>query len=174
MSRLAITLAGREAEIALSGSDKVTNGASSDIQQATNLSRAMVMEWGMSDKLGRVRYQSNEQEVFLGHSVARSTNISDDTARLIDAEIRNLIEAGEQEARRIITERRDDWEAIAQALLEYETLTGDEIADLLKGKKPNRESVTEPSTPRASAVPPAGRPRPRPDPDPGLEPQPQA
>jgi cell division protease FtsH len=106
--------------------------------------------------------------------VARSTNISDDTARLIDSEIRSLIEAGEQEARRIITEKREDWEAIAQALLEYETLTGDEIIDLLKGKKPNRESVIEPSTPRASAVPPAGRPRPRPDPDPGLEPQPQA
>jgi cell division protease FtsH len=174
VSRLAITLAGREAEIMLSGLDKVTNGATSDIQQATNLSRAMVMEWGMSDKLGRVRYQSNEQEVFLGHSVARSTNISDDTARLIDSEIRSLIEGGEQEARRILTERRADWEAIAQGLLEYETLTGDEINDLLKGKKPNRESVSEPSTPRASAVPPAGRPRPRPDPDPGLEPQPQA
>lgn len=174
VSKLAMAFGGREAEVQKFGPEKVTNGATSDIQQATGLARAMVMEWGMSDTLGRVRYQSNEQEVFLGHSVARSTNISDDTARLIDSEIRNLIEAGEQEARRIITEKRDQWEAIAQALLEYETLTGDEINDLLKGKKPNRESVTEPSTPRASAVPPAGKPRPRPDPDPGLEPQPQA
>jgi cell division protease FtsH len=165
---------GREAEVQKFGAEKVTNGATGDIQQATGLARAMVMEWGMSDKLGRVRYQSNEQEVFLGHSVARSTNISDDTARLIDSEIRSLIEAGELEARRIISEKRDQWEAIAQALLEYETLTGEEINDLLKGKKPNRESVVEPSTPRASAVPPAGKPRPRPDPDPGLEPQPQA
>jgi cell division protease FtsH len=174
VSKLAMAFGGREAEVQKFGAEKVTNGATGDIQQATGLARAMVMEWGMSDKLGRVRYQSNEQEVFLGHSVARSTNISDDTARLIDSEIRSLIEAGELEARRIITERRDDWEAIAQALLEYETLTGDEINDLLKGKKPNRESVVEPSTPRASAVPPAGKPRPRPDPDPGLEPQPQA
>jgi cell division protease FtsH len=134
----------------------------------------MVMEWGMSDKLGRVRYQSNEQEVFLGHSVARSTNISEETARLIDAEIRRLVEDGEQEARRILLDYRGDWEKIAQGLLEFETLTGEEIKDLINGKKPNRESVLEPTTPRASAVPPAGKPRPRPDPDPGLEPQPQA
>jgi cell division protease FtsH len=134
----------------------------------------MVMEWGMSDTLGRVRYQSNEQEVFLGHSVARSTNISEETARLIDVEIRRLVEDGEQEARRILLEHRGDWEAIAQGLLEFETLSGDEIKDLLNGKKPNRESVLEPTTPRASAVPPAGKPRPRPDPDAGLEPQPQA
>ncbi len=174
VSRLAIALGGREAEILNSGPDKVTNGASGDIQQATNLARAMVMEWGMSDKLGRVRYQSNEQEVFLGHSVARSTNISEETARLIDAEIRRLVEDGEQEARRILLEHRGDWEKIAQGLLEFETLSGDEIKDLLNGKKPNRELVLEPTTPRASAVPPAGKPRPRPDPDAGLEPQPQA
>jgi cell division protease FtsH len=174
VSRLAIALGGREAEILNTGPDRVTNGASGDIQQATNLARAMVMEWGMSDKLGRVRYQSNEQEVFLGHSVARSTNISEETARLIDAEIRRLVEDGEQEARRILLDFRGDWEKIAQGLLEFETLTGDEIKDLINGKKPNRESVLEPTTPRASAVPPAGKPRPRPDPDPGLEPQPQA
>ena len=69
---------------------------------------------------------------------------------------------------------RDSLETLAKGLLEFETLSGDEIQDLLNGKKPNRESVLEPSTPRASAVPPAGKPRPRPDPDPGLEPQPQA
>jgi len=81
------------------------------------------------------------------------------------------------EARQILSDHRGDLEKLAQGLLEYETLTGDEIIDLLKGKKPNRESVLEPTTPRASAVPPAGtagKPRPRPDPDPGLEPQPQA
>ena len=95
-------------------------------------------------------------------------------SRLIDAEIRRLVEDGEQEARRILLEHRGDWDKIAQGLLEFETLSGDEIIELLKGKKPNRESVLEPTTPRASAVPPAGKPRPRPDPDPGLEPQPQA
>ncbi|MBR0825240.1 ATP-dependent zinc metalloprotease FtsH [Bradyrhizobium manausense] len=174
VSKLAMIFGGREAEILKFGPDKVTNGATSDIQSATRIARAMVMEWGMSEKLGRVRYQSNEQEVFLGHSVAQSTNISDETAKLIDQEVRKLIEDGENEARRILTEKRKDWEAIAEALLEFETLTGEEINDLIAGKKPNRESVLEPSGPRTSAVPPSGRPRPRPDPDPGLEPQPQS
>jgi cell division protease FtsH len=174
VSKLAMVFGGREAEILKFGPDKVTNGATGDIQTATRIARAMVMEWGMSEKLGRVRYQSNEQEVFLGHSVAQSTNISDETARLIDEEVRKLIEDGENEARRILTEKRTDWETVAEALLEFETLTGEEIADLLKGKRPNRESVLEPSSTRTSAVPPAGKPRPRPDPDPGLEPQPQA
>jgi cell division protease FtsH len=172
VSKLAMAFGGREAEVLKFGLEKVTNGASGDIQTATRIARAMVMEWGMSERLGRVRYQSNEQEVFLGHSVAQSTNISDETAKLIDEEVRKLVEDGEQEARRIILEKRTEWEAIAQALLEFETLTGEEINDLLKGKKPNRESVLEPTAPRTSAVPPAGKQRPRPDP--GLEPQPQA
>jgi cell division protease FtsH len=174
ISKLAMVFGGREAEVLKFGPEKVTNGASSDIQTATRIARAMVMEWGMSEKLGRVRYQSNEQEVFLGHSVAQSTNISDETAKLIDEEVRKLIEDGENEARRILTVRRADWEAIAEALLEFETLSGEEINDLLNGKKPNRESVLDTAGPRTSAVPPAGKPRPRPDPDPGLEPQPQA
>ncbi|MBS7696627.1 MULTISPECIES: ATP-dependent zinc metalloprotease FtsH [unclassified Chelatococcus] len=173
VSRIAMTFGGREAEILKFGPNKVTNGASGDIQQATRLARAMIMEWGMSDKLGRVRYQSNEQEVFLGHSVAQSQNMSDETAKLIDAEIRKLIEDGENEARRILIEKRDDWETLAQALLEYETLSGEEIRDLLNGKPPTRDSG-EPKTPsRSSAVPTTGRNRPRGEPDTGLEPQPQ-
>ncbi len=172
VSKLAMAFGGREAEVLKFGAAKVTSGAGGDIQMATGLARRMIMEWGMSDRLGRVRYQSNEQEVFLGHSVAQSTNISDETAKLIDEEVRKLIVDGEEEARRILTERRQDWENIAQALLEFETLSGDEINDLIAGKRPNRESVIEPSTPRASAVPPAGKPRPRPDA--GLEPQPQS
>lgn len=172
VSKLAMAFGGREAEVLKFGEAKVTSGAGGDIQMATGLARRMIMEWGMSDRLGRVRYQSNEQEVFLGHSVAQSTNISDETAKLIDEEVRRLIEDGEGEARRIINERREAWESIAQALLEFETLSGDEINDLLSGKRPNRESVIEPTTPRASAVPPAGKPRPRPDA--GLEPQPQS
>ncbi|CAH1660170.1 MAG: ATP-dependent zinc metalloprotease FtsH [Chelatococcus sp.] len=173
VSRIAMTFGGREAEILKFGPNKVTNGASGDIQQATRLARAMIMEWGMSDKLGRVRYQSNEQEVFLGHSVAQSQNMSDETAKLIDAEIRKLIEDGENEARRILIEKRQDWETLAQALLEYETLSGEEIRDLLNGKPPTRDSG-EPKTPsRSSAVPTTGRNRPRGEPDTGLEPQPQ-
>jgi len=173
VSKIAMIFGGREAEIIKFGPDKVTNGATGDIQQATRLARAMVMEWGMSEKLGRVRYQSNEQEVFLGLSVVAATLKYEETAQQLDDEIRKLIEAGEQAARRIITEKREQWELIARALLEFETLTGDEIKDLLAGKRPTRESVIDPPTPRGSAVPPAGKPRPRSEPG-GLEPQPQA
>ena len=98
---------GREAELYKFGPDKVTSGASGDIQMATGRARAMVMEWGMSDRLGRVRYRANEQEVFLGHSVTQSTNMSEETAKLIDEEVRRLIEEGEATARRIIRENAD-------------------------------------------------------------------
>jgi cell division protease FtsH len=177
VSRMAIMFGGREAEVLKFGPDKVTNGATSDIQQATRLARSMVMEWGMSDKLGRVRYQGNEQEVFLGHSVTQTVNISEETALLIDAEIRKLIEDGELTARNILQTRRDEWEKIAQALLEYETLSGQEIVDLLNGKPPMREFSAKDDKPAArpsSAVPTAGKGRPSPEPDTGgMEPQPQ-
>jgi cell division protease FtsH len=121
-----------------------------------------------------VSYGENQDEVFLGMSVSRTQNASEATVQKIDKEIRRFVEEGYNEATRILTEKRADLEALAKGLLEFETLTGDEIIDLLNGKKPNRESVLEPTGPRTSAVPPAGKPRPRPDPDPGLEPQPQA
>jgi cell division protease FtsH len=156
------------------GRDKVTSGAASDIEQATKLARLMVTRWGLSDELGTVAYGENQDEVFLGMSVSRTQNASEATVQKIDKEIKRLVEEGYNEATKILTEKREDLETLAKGLLEFETLSGDEIIDLLKGKKPNRESVLEPSTPRASAVPPAGKPRPRPDPDPGLEPQPQA
>jgi cell division protease FtsH len=173
-SRLAIMMGGRVAEELIFGRDKVTSGAASDIEQATRLARMMVTRWGLSEELGTVSYGENQDEVFLGMSVSRTQNASEATVQKIDSEIRRLVEEGYNEATRILTEKRGDLEALAKGLLEFETLTGDEIIDLLKGKKPNRESVLEPSTPRTSAVPPAGKPRPRPDPDPGLEPQPQA
>jgi cell division protease FtsH len=173
-SRLAIMMGGRVAEELVFGREKVTSGAASDIEQATRLARMMVTRWGLSEELGTVSYGENQDEVFLGMSVSRTQNASEATVQKIDSEIRRLVEEGYEQATKILTERRADLEALAKGLLEYETLTGDEIIDLLKGKKPNRESVLEPTTPRASAVPPAGKPRPRPDPDPGLEPQPQA
>jgi cell division protease FtsH len=173
VSRLATLFGGREAEILIFGPNKVTSGATGDIQMATQLARAMVMQWGMSDKLGRVRYQGNEQEVFLGHSVTQTVNLSEETAELIDSEIRSLVEDGETTARRILTEKREDFETLAQALLEFETLTGEEVKDLLAGRRPRRETIIEPAAPRGSAVPPAGKPRPRPDTG-GMEPQPQA
>ena len=173
-SRLAIMMGGRVAEELIFGRDKVTSGAASDIEQATRLARMMVTRWGLSEELGTVSYGENQDEVFLGMSVSRTQNASEATVQKIDTEIRRLVEEGYNEATKILTEKRGDLEALAKGLLEFETLSGDEIIDLLKGKKPNRESVLEPSTPRTSAVPPAGKPRPRPDPDAGLEPQPQA
>jgi cell division protease FtsH len=173
-SRLAIMMGGRVAEELVFGKEKVTSGASSDIEQATRLARMMVTRWGLSEELGTVSYGENQDEVFLGMSVSRTQNASEATVQKIDKEIRRFVEEGYNEATRILTEKRADLEALAKGLLEFETLSGDEIIDLLNGKKPNRESVLEPTGPRTSAVPPAGKPRPRPDPDAGLEPQPQA
>jgi cell division protease FtsH len=174
-SRLAIMMGGRVAEEMIFGQDKVTSGAQSDIEQATRLARMMVTRWGFSPELGAVSYGENQDEVFLGMSVARQQNVSEATAQKIDTEVKRLVEEGHAEARRILEAKRNDLETLAKGLLEFETLTGDEIIDLLAGKKPTRESVIEPQTPRTSAVPPAGKARPRPDAPPGpMEPQPQA
>jgi cell division protease FtsH len=175
IARLTMLFGGREAEIITFGPEKVTTGASGDIQMATGLARSMVMEWGMSEKLGRVRYRSNEQEVFLGHSVSQSTNMSDETAKLIDEEVRRLIEEGETSARNIITDNRDQFIAIAEALLEFETLTGDELRDLMNGKPPSRDAFDDTTPSRGSAVPSAGT-RGKdgaPEAEGGYEPQPQ-
>ena len=177
LARLTMLFGGREAEIIKFGPAKVTSGASGDIQMATSLARSMVMEWGMSEKLGRVRYKSNDQEVFLGHSVTQSQHMSDDTAKLIDQEVRKLIEDGEASARDILTTYNDQWEAIAQALLEFETLTGDELRALMDGKQPTRPDDNGPAVPKATGVPTAGKSgKKRPDapPEPGMEPQPES
>ncbi|MGE0523217.1 MAG: ATP-dependent zinc metalloprotease FtsH [Variibacter sp.] len=173
-SRLAIMMGGRVAEEMIFGADKVTSGAQSDIEQATRLARMMVTRWGFSPELGAVAYGENQDEVFLGMSVARQQNVSESTAQKIDAEIRRLVEEGHNEARRVLEEKRGDLEILAKGLLEFETLSGDEIIDLLNGKRPSRESVIEPQTPRSSAVPTAGKGRPRPDAPGPMEPQPQA
>jgi cell division protease FtsH len=171
-SRLAILMGGRVAEELVFGHDKVTSGAASDIEQATKLARMMVTRWGLSDQLGAVAYGENQEEVFLGYSVSRQQNISEETVKKIDAEIKRFVEDGYQMARKIISEQRANLELLAKSLIEYETLTGDEIKDLLIGKKPMRESTSEPS-PRGSAVPSAGKPRPRPEAG-DVAPQPQA
>jgi cell division protease FtsH len=173
-SRLAIIMAGRVAEELVFGKEKVTSGAASDIEQGTKLARMMVTRWGLSDALGPVAYGDNGDEVFLGYQVSRQQNVSEETNRKIDSEVRKLVETGLGEARQILTDKRADLEVLAKGLLEYETLTGDEIKDLINGIKPNRETVIEPTTPRSSAVPPAGKPRPRPDAPAGdVAPQPQ-
>src|SRR6266536_3571032 len=172
-SRLAIMMGGRVAEELVFGRDKVTSGAASDIEQATRLARMMVTRWGLSEELGTVAYGENQEEVFLGYSVSRQQNISEATVQKIDAEIKRLVEAGYAEAMTILTDRHDDLEVLAKGLLEYETLSGDEIKDLLAGRPPVREGVSEPPPPRSSAVPTAGKGRPRPETG-GMEPQPQA
>jgi cell division protease FtsH len=172
-SRLAILFGGRVAEEMIFGPENVTTGAGGDIQQATALARRMVTEFGMSEKLGRVRYNANEQEVFLGHSVTQQQNISETTADLIDSEVRRLIEEGETSARRILGERQAGLHAIAKGLLEFESLSGDEIGQILRGEAILRPDDDEPprSTGRRSSVPSSGA-RPeggglRPEPQPG-------
>ena len=173
MSRLAVLMGGRVSEEIIFGDDKVTSGAQSDIEQATKLARAMVTRWGFSKELGTVMYGENEQEVFLGYSMGRQQNISEETSQKIDAEVRRLVETGLSEARRILTEKRDDLESLAKGLIEYETLSGDEILGLLKGVPPVRDTGDS-SPPRTAAVPTTGRNRPAPpEPDAGgMEPQP--
>lgn len=155
-ARLATAFGGRIAEELVFGPDNVTNGAYGDIQQATSIARAMVMDFGMSEALGPIRYRENQEEVFLGHSVTRSQNISPKTAELIDSEVRRLIDGGEQKARSILTERLTDLHAIANALLEFETLSGQEVKDLLEGKQPVRDASSTDDGPRQSAVPTTG------------------
>lgn len=154
---LARVFGGRVAEEIIFGPENVTTGASNDIKQATNMARAMVMDYGMSEKLGRIRYRANEEEVFLGHSVTRTQNISGETAKLIDQEVRRLVDEGEHKARQVLTEHLDDLHKLANALLEYETLSGQEVKDLLDGKQPVREEASKDEGPRPqSAVPTAG------------------
>jgi cell division protease FtsH len=171
-SRLAIMMGGRIAEEMTFGADKVTSGAQSDIEQATRLARMMVTRWGFSPELGTVAYGENNDEVFLGMSMGRQQTVSEATAQKIDAEVRRLVETGLEEARRILGEHKDDLEALAQGLLEYETLSGDEIKNLIAGKPPIRDAGDGPTTLRGSSVPSTGRGRPRGSD--GLEPQPQA
>jgi cell division protease FtsH len=174
-SRLAVLMGGRVSEEIIFGKEKVTSGAQSDIQQATKLARAMVTQWGFSDALGTVMYGDNQEEVFLGYSMGKTNTLSEETSRKIDAEVRRLVEYGLSEATRIITEKKHDLETLAQGLLEYETLSGDEIIGLLNGKTPVRDSGDDsPSAPpRGSPVPTTGA-RPKPGHEPGgLEPQPQ-
>ncbi len=134
-AQLASLFGGRIAEEIIYGKDNITTGAGNDIQQATNLAKRMVKEFGFSDLLGPLRYESNQEEIFLGHSVSQQTNISDETARLIDTEVRKLVQGGESKAKDIITKKIKDLHIIAKGLLEYETLTSDDIKNLLKGKK---------------------------------------
>ena len=163
-ARLVTMVAARISEEIIFGKEKVATGAVGDIQQATDLARKMITEFGFSDKLGFIRYSSNQEEVFLGHSVAQSKNVSDDTAKIIDSEVKRLVEEAKTKAKKILTDNIDQLHIIAKGLLEYETLTGDEIKDLLNGIKPSRDDFdgdvgkptkTSPSVPKTGGSAPA-------------------
>ncbi|MBV9826757.1 MAG: ATP-dependent zinc metalloprotease FtsH [Alphaproteobacteria bacterium] len=167
---MASLFGGRVAEQLIFGEDKVTTGASDDIRRATGLARRMVTEFGFSEKLGPLRYSDNEEEVFLGHSVTQRKNVSDATAKVIDDEIRRIVDEGEHKARDILTGHLDELHLLAKGLLEYETLSADEIRRIIKGERIVRETVSptaeEPRPGRRTSIPPSGRPS-------GLEPEPQ-
>ncbi|MEN2979007.1 ATP-dependent zinc metalloprotease FtsH [Tistrella bauzanensis] len=173
---LAVAMGGRLAEEIIFGHDKVTSGASSDIQMATKLAKNMVTQWGMSDKLGPLNYGDGDNEPFVGYAVTQSRGTSEATANVIDQEVRRIVEEAYDRARTILTDYRDQLERVAQALLEYETLSGDELKAIAAGETIRRHRpddmgdggtapASDPRPPRAS-VPTAGG-------DDGLRPSPQ-
>ena len=150
-AKLAMMFGGRVAEEIIFGKDNVTSGASNDILQATQKARAMVVEWGMSDVLGPLKYSENEEDVFLGRSVTQRTSMSDETAKLIDKEIRKLIDNAENHAKKSSKENIKHLHSLAKALLEFETLSGDDVSELikrgkLKAKNQNNKSDTNKKT----------------------------
>ena len=172
-ARIAMAMGGRVAEELKFGKEKTTSGASSDIEHATKLARAMVTQYGLSEKLGPIAYAEDQGEVFLGQSIARNQSISGDTSKMIEDEIKRFVTEGYDTARRILTERNADWEKLSQALLEFETLTGEEIDKLLAGEEIVREDPSDaddipppssvPSTDDSGGAEPSG----------GLDPSPQ-
>ena len=170
VAMLAMAMGGRVAEELIFGAAKTTSGAASDIQQATRIARAMVTQLGFSDKLGTVAYADPQQEQFLGYSLGRTQTFSEQTQETIDAEVRRLVQEAYEKARQILVDKRTDLDTLANALLEFETLSGDEIKGLLVGKRPVREESPPTPPPRGSAVPTTGQ---KPEPDVGgLEPHP--
>ena len=175
LADLCVAFGGRIAEELVFGHEKVTTGAQSDIEQATRMARAMVTRFGMSDSLGPIAYAENQEEVFLGHSVSRTQNVSEATAQKIDAEIHRIIDECYAKAKEILNDHQSDLNVLARGLLEYETLTGDEIVALLKGIPPVRTPYEDPVMPsrgEGTSVPVAGKPRPA-GPGPIITPEPQ-
>ena len=160
-SKIAMAMGGRVAEEIKFGEDKITNGAASDIQQITRIARAMVTQFGMADETGMIDY-ANDRETMMG---IPQQNISPETQQAIDSEVRRIVDEGYETAKRILTEKHDDLERLARGLLEYETLTGDEITKVLNGEKLDRSDddadlpPQKPSEGSHAAIPKAGKPR---------------
>ncbi len=151
-ANLAVAMGGRIAEEVIFGYDKVSSGASGDIQYATGLARDMVTKWGMSDKVGPVEYAQPEGESFLGYSSSQPVRMSNATAQLIDDEIKAIVEGGLHRAKQVLTDHLDQLHTLAGALLEYETLSGDEIKRLIAGEELDRRD----QGPKAPSVPAVG------------------
>ncbi len=163
-SRLAMMFGGRLAEELIYGAEDVTTGASDDIRRATELAQRMVTEWGMSERLGPLCYAGNQQEVFLGDQLTRESSISEHTARLIDEEVRRIVDEAEARARRVLIEHMDDLHRLTKALMEYESLTADEAQRVMSGEPPRNgpEPGSQQEAPKkpAASVPKAGRKKP--------------
>ena len=175
-SKIAMAMGGKVAEELIFGPENVTSGAASDIQQVSKIARAMVTQFGMSDKLGNIDY-ANQQESFLG-AYQQGTTTSPETQELIDAEVRRIVDEGYETAKRILIEKADDHRRLAEGLLEYETLTGDEIRKVIAGEPLNRGSDEDDtpsgSSPSSVTAIPKTKSRPKSDGDEGLEPEPSA
>jgi cell division protease FtsH len=162
---LRVACGGRIAEELIFGDDKVTTGASSDIRMATDMARRMVTEWGMSDKLGFLAYSADEQEVFLGRSVSQQKNMADATASIIDSEVRRIVDEAYDAATKILKKHNVELERLAQGLLEYETLDGEEIKIIVEGgtlvRKDADDTPVKPDPVRKSrtGLPGTGRPK---------------
>ena len=167
IARLAVMYGGRVAEQIVYGKDHLNSGASGDIQQATNLARAMVTQWGMSEALGPLLYGEKEEMSMF----AQRQNMSEETAQLIDQEIRRLVTEGQQKAWEVLSAHRTELEAITRALMELETITGEECKTLMRGEKIARKLDDDGNSTAGSAVP-STRTRPRSEPSGGFEPQP--
>ncbi len=156
-AKLAMMFGGRVAEEIIFGKENVTSGASNDILQATQKARAMVVEWGMSDILGPLKYSENEEDVFLGRSVTQRTSMSDETAKLIDKEIRKLIDTAENHAKKVLKKNIKHLHNLAKALLEFETMSGDEVRELIKkGKFKAKSTGNKNDTNKKTSLPTSG------------------
>ena len=157
LADITVAMGGRVAEEIIFGDEKVTSGASSDIEMATKMARNMVTKYGMSDKLGTIQYGENEEEVFLGRSVQKHQNVSEETAKVIDSEIRGIVDTCYENARKILKDKINDLHAIAKGLIDYETLSGDEITELLRDGKISRPDPEVEIKNAGSSVPKSGK-----------------
>ena len=152
-SQIASLFGGRLAEELIFGPDSVTTGASNDIHRVTEIARNMVTKWGLSEKLGPMTYSEEEGEVFLGHSVSQHKNVSDETAHIIDEEIRNIVDRNYERSKKIIEDNMDKLHTMAQALIRYETIDKEQIDDIMAGRQPRSPADWDDSEPpRGSSI----------------------